>query len=635
MAINLIDTGATSNDGTGDPIRNAFQTVNSNFDFINGGLFAGTQSSIISAVSVDAGHVVSNTYIYASTYVNANSIVGNTITSNGNLYVSQNGAYIVGNLTVIGNLSVSGSQAASQSQQSSSPILALHYSATPLVVNDGKDIGLEWQYYSTAERKAFFGRQNSTGTLIYQDNITDTANVITAGTFGNVQFGSLLLSNTTAATSNVTGALQIRGGIGVQGNLYVQSNVFVGNNANVANLTVRGYHVGSLNFAGADTIYINGSPVQTAAQAFNGGTIGLQTIFQDSTQSTGVSTGAVRILGGLGVGGNVYLANLFVVGPTSNISGNINTPAQPYITSLGQLTSLTMGGQINAQNIVPLSNQNYSLGTGTSTRWLKVWTYDLDINGTLTGATVNSTGGSHTGNLALTGTNPGLTTTQSTAYLFNETATTVKIGAGGVVNLGSNTQSTSTTTGALQVNGGVSIGGNLYVKGSTGNAAILTGNIQVTGNILPAGANVTYNLGSTTQWWNTFYGVSTQAQYADLAENYVADYPYDYGTVVVFGGEKEITVTNDFADHRVAGVISQNPAYLMNASVDGLPVALRGRVPVKVSGPVNKGDLLVTSTSFGYARSVGSDTGFGIRIFAKSLETDPSNGTKIIEAVII
>jgi hypothetical protein len=591
MAINLIDTGVVANDGTGDPIRNAFQTVNSNFDYINGGLFAGTQSSIISAVSVTAGYIVANTY------VNANAIVGDTVTSHGNLYVSQNGAYIIGNVKIIGNLSVSGSQAASQSQQSSSPILALHYSATPLVVNDGKDIGLEWQYYSGAERKAFFGRQNSTGTLIYQDNITDTANVITAGTFGNVQFGSLVLSNTTASTSNVTGALQVAGGVGVQGNLYVQNNVFVGSSANVANLTVRGYHLGSLNFIGSDTVYINGSPVQTAAQAFNGGTVALATYFADATQSTSTTTGAVKVAGGLGIVGNIWASNIQINSDgalRANVLGNIIASSQPYVTSLGTLTGLNLSGQLNTNDISPNDNQVWSLGTATNDRWLKIWAYDMDLSGTLTGATINAQSGKYS----------------------------------------ASTIATSTTTGALVVTGGVGVGGNLYVAGSNGTAITATGNIALTGNILP-GANVTYNLGSTTQWFNVLYGRSTQAQYADLAENYIADQHYDYGTVVVFGGDKEITVTNEFADHRVAGVISQNPAYLMNAAVTGLPVALRGRVPVRVTGPVAKGDLLVTSTTPGFAQSVGSDTGFGVRIFAKALEDNTSTRTKIIEAVII
>jgi hypothetical protein len=107
------------------------------------------------------------------------------------------------------------------------------------------------------------------------------------------------------------------------------------------------------------------------------------------------------------------------------------------------------------------------------------------------------------------------------------------------------------------------------------------------------------------------------------------------GTVVVFGGEKEITVTEQFADHRVAGVISTDPAYLMNSSINGLPVALRGRVPVKVINAVTKGDLLVTASVPGYAMSVGSDGSYGIKIFAKSLETNLASGSKIIEAVIL
>jgi hypothetical protein len=164
---------------------------------------------------------------------------------------------------------------------------------------------------------------------------------------------------------------------------------------------------------------------------------------------------------------------------------------------------------------------------------------------------------------------------------------------------------------------------------------VATGNVAVSGNILPFDANATYNLGSTTNWWNTFYGVSTQAQYADLAENYVADQNYSPGTVVVFGGSVEITTTDTFADTRVAGVISHNPGYLMNAANPGLPVALRGRVPVKLIGTVSKGDLLVTSAQAGYAQSIGQNDSYGHAVFAKSLVTDGRNGSKIIEAVII
>jgi hypothetical protein len=684
MTINTINIGSIANDGTGDSIRTAFDTVNDNFSFVQGGLYAGTESTIISALNVTTGYLVSNSYILASTYVNADSLVGNTVTSNGNLYVSQDGAYIIGNVNIVGNLNVTGSQQSTQSSSATAPIIVIHANGAPYTTNDGKDIGLEWQYYDGSDKYAFLGWQNSTGSLVYLDDITDTANVITAGTFGNVQFGQLLLSNTNAATSNVTGALQVKGGAGIVGNVYVQSNLFVGNNANVANLTVRGFHVGSLYFSGGDTIFINGSPVQTAATAFNGGTVGLATTFACTTPSTSTVTGAVIISGGLGVAGNTNMSNLSLVNSgnvRANVQGNIFTSSQPYITSLGTLTGLTLSGQLNTNDISPNASNTYNLGTGTSDRWLKIWAFDIDMSGSLTGGAVNSTGGTHTGNLAInTSGAAALTTTTAVAELFNTGASTVRIGAAGTTEFDNNTKSVSTSTGAVVVAGGIAITtGNLYIGGSAGNAIVATGQIwsngvletssnsqaiststgalQVqggasitqgnlyiggsggqaivhTGDIVPS-ANVTFNLGGPTNWYNTFYGLATQAQYADLAENYAADADYQPGTVVVFGGNQEITVTQTFADTRVAGVISSNPAYLMNAAANGLPVALRGRVPVQVLGAVSKGDLLVTSSQSGFAQSVGQNNSYGSAVFAKSLTTDGSNGSKIIEAVIL
>jgi hypothetical protein len=117
------------------------------------------------------------------------------------------------------------------------------------------------------------------------------------------------------------------------------------------------------------------------------------------------------------------------------------------------------------------------------------------------------------------------------------------------------------------------------------------------------------NIGSPDHKVNKIYatefnGTATQAQYADLAENYISDEQYPAGTVVEFGGDYEVTIGSSESP-RVAGVVSTHPAYLMNSMADGefiVPVALQGKVPCKVSGTIRKGDLMI-SGGHGYAIS--------------------------------
>ena len=179
-------------------------------------------------------------------------------------------------------------------------------------------------------------------------------------------------------------------------------------------------------------------------------------------------------------------------------------------------------------------------------------------------------------------------------------------------------------------------GQNLDLTGSNiSNVAAITINSGGGTSIINGGANASGNIGSSSTYFNTVFAQASTALYADLAENYLADADYAPGTVVVFGGEQEITVTTESADARVAGVISTNPAYLMNSGEPGLPVALRGKVPVRVVGPVAKGDSLVTSTTPGVAFSVGRERVYGQSVFAKSLESSDTDNEKVILAVIV
>ena len=119
----------------------------------------------------------------------------------------------------------------------------------------------------------------------------------------------------------------------------------------------------------------------------------------------------------------------------------------------------------------------------------------------------------------------------------------------------------------------------------------------------------TYDIGSASAKYKDVYatlfrGTATESYYADLAENYLADTEYAPGTVIEFGGEAEVTQSTTHGTHRVAGVVSTNPAHLMNSHCEGdnvVAVALQGRVPCNVIGKVAKGDMLVASNIPGYA----------------------------------
>jgi hypothetical protein len=171
----------------------------------------------------------------------------------------------------------------------------------------------------------------------------------------------------------------------------------------------------------------------------------------------------------------------------------------------------------------------------------------------------------------------------------------------------SGTSIVGTLTTAVQTNI-TSVGtlGSLTVTGNIGggNLSVSTGTVTL-GGIVNANANGVGNIGSSTTYFNTVFAKATSAQYADLAEMYEADMPIEPGTVVCFGGAKEVTLCEEDACRRIAGVVSTNPSYLMNSGQTGeyvVAIALQGRVPVKVTGIVRKGDMMV-ATSNGRARA--------------------------------
>lgn len=137
--------------------------------------------------------------------------------------------------------------------------------------------------------------------------------------------------------------------------------------------------------------------------------------------------------------------------------------------------------------------------------------------------------------------------------------------------------------------------------------------------IVNGGSNAVGNIGSSSKYFDTVFAQATTALYADLAECYTADANYAPGTVVMFGGSAEVTMCNQDACPQVAGVVSTNPAYTMNSGLQSdhvATVALVGRVPVKVTGSVKAGAMMVSAGN-GQARA----------------EINPAMGTVIGKAV--
>jgi hypothetical protein len=157
-----------------------------------------------------------------------------------------------------------------------------------------------------------------------------------------------------------------------------------------------------------------------------------------------------------------------------------------------------------------------------------------------------------------------------------------------------------------------------FVDGATGTQGLETD------------TNLTYNPST-----NVLSTTASQAQYADLAEVYASDSDYSIGTIVKLGGAAEITQTTSANDVDVFGVISENPAYLMNSNAQGIPVALTGRVKVKVTGSVAKGQRIVSSNMLGVGVAINNNKIENVlTIVGRALETSEDQNVKLIECAI-
>jgi hypothetical protein len=226
-------------------------------------------------------------------------------------------------------------------------------------------------------------------------------------------------------------------------------------------------------------------------------------------------------------------------------------------------------------------------------------------------------------------------TTSGTLGILNDSGLTVgvdqdakiSVTAGtSAVNIQNQTQDANIN---IQVNdGGVNTTA-LFVNGSTALVGV--------NGITNLGANGVGNIGSASSYFNTVFATATTALYADVAERFAADVEMLPGTVVELGGTAEITESAKELSENVFGVISTRAAYLMNAGAgtDSThpPIAMTGRVPVRVTGSIRKGDRLVAAGN-GLARAAmpGEATAFNVIGRALVAKTDLAEG--VIEAIV-
>ena len=579
-------------------------------------------------VAATAGLVFNNSGPNVLTVIGSYSATGN-VTGN---YLNGNGAFITGLPASYSNANVSSFLASFGSNTISttgnitgSNILTNGIVSATSTITGGN--------LATGGQASIGG--NISGGNIYSPGIISGVGTVSGGNLnassqvsagGNVAGANILTSGQVTATGNVTGnylraTLDINAGGNVSATSHTGTTVSVTGNVTGGNITTAGtFSAGNLSASGNIT----------SAGGVQSGTGFLAQTAYTGPYSDGIIldyvTGNGRISSGSNDGLQFYnqgLATAWLGGftadgtfsATGNVSGGQNLTVGNLTISAATISSstqqITLGALGNVGNVIIAGNLQV-LGNTTTINSNSITTNDLVIY------TANNASDSSMANGSGLGIGPSGT---FGTFLYNNIsnvwATGLGISATGNITSG-NVSATNHTGTAVNVSGAVT------VNSSNGATAIVNG-----------GTNGSGNIGSSGAAFDTVYAKATTAQYADLAENYASDADYAPGTVVIFGGNKEITVSTDVADERVAGAISTEPAHLMNAEMAGLPVALRGRIPVNVIGPVTKGDSLVTSPTAGYAQSVGRSRLYGQAVFAKALETNLEDGEKLIIAVIL
>jgi len=693
---NLTSLNVTGNIRSSAYIGGNVSTTGANAIFVgDGGLLSNLTvsagSSIVngnSNVSITAnGNVttsvagIADIFIVTSTGANVSgylTVSGNITGANANLGNAVTANYFIGNLHGIANSATTAGTVTTAAQPNITSVGTLSSVTVTADVTAGNvyaNSGIVKGQYLYGDGSNISNITISAGSSI----VNGTSNVSIPGANGNVN--TVVAGNTTLV---VTGT-----GVNVAGNLNATGTItgnFNGNviNATQGNITSLGTLTG-LNVSGASNLGPVGNVTITGGNAnaflmtngsgtltWNNGTLlpvqgsNSQVIFND---------------GGTIYAGNANLTFNKTTGLLTStlLGGTLTTAAQPNITSLGSLTSITINGPTiangtfntgnananiitanyyigNGSNLASITGANvtgtvanatYAITAGTATTAGTVTTAaqpnitsvgtltGLGVNGTITGVNITANTGVFTGNgssLTALNANNISSGTLAQARLANASVTlgSTALTLGSTVTTVAGLSSVTSTTFVGSLSGAATTAGTVTTAAQPNITSVGT-LTSLTTTTISTGANST--AGTITGNWSLSAGSQLRATYADLAEYYAGDSNIEPGTVIEFGGTQEVQICNSYMSRLVAGIVTTKPAYIMNTDISceyPIAIALQGRVPAKVIGPVKRGDMMVSSNN-GHAISCKSPN-MGT-VLGKAL-TDFDGKTGIIEIMV-
>jgi hypothetical protein len=570
------------------------------------------------------GNITGGNILTAGQVSAAGNIQGNYFIGNGSLLTGISASY--GNSNVVSLLATFGSNVISTTGNiTGNYFIGNGSQLTGIVTNySNANVGSYLTSYTgniTANTISTTG--NVTGANILTGGQVDA---VTLSATANVIGGNITTAGQVSATGNITGGNistnAINAGGNISANAFTGISVSVTGNITGGNLNISSGNISTNNTTGYlfDTVTSNIRIGTFNAEYVTIGTAGSQTTIQGNAAVT--ANIGTNLKGAMLIDADYVYTTTNQQGVMLQVQGQTNLPTRVYIDSVGANNySAIIGRHYNGNTSSPaqvLANSvvaRYGATPYTSNGWptisttridmytlenqtataqgsqIQLWTTPVASNIIARAATVDNTGVSVTGNV--TGQYFIGNGSQLTGCYGNSNVTTL------LSSFGSNTISTT---------------GNI----TSGNLSVNTGTVTI-GNIVNANGNAVGNIGSSSKYFNTVFAQATTALYADLAECYLADAEYAPGTVLSFGGLAEVTVADTDADPLIAGVVSTNPAHLMNSGLTGthvVTVALVGRAPCQVQGPVARGAMMVSAGN-GRARA----------------EANPAMGTVIGKAV--